>query len=96
MGLSAGRVQSVALKLVCEREDEIEAFVKEEYWNIEAELTLSNGEKIKAKLEKVDGMLRRLSCCGRRALRGRRAIRTRTSRRSMRGCRRRTRRRRRW
>lgn len=33
-GLSAGRVQSVALRLVCEREDEIEKFVPEEYWNI--------------------------------------------------------------
>ncbi len=59
-GLSAGRVQSVALKLVCEREDEIDAFVKEEYWNIEAELTLSSGEKIKAKLEKVDGAKARI------------------------------------
>jgi DNA topoisomerase-1 len=54
-GLSAGRVQSVALKLVCEREDEIEAFVKEEYWTVEAELTLASGEKIKAKLEKING-----------------------------------------
>jgi DNA topoisomerase-1 len=53
-GLSAGRVQSVALKLVCEREDEIEAFVREEYWTIEAEFTLSGGEVIKARLEKVD------------------------------------------
>ena len=34
--LSAGRVQSVALKMICEREDEIEAFVPEEYWSIEA------------------------------------------------------------
>ena len=54
-GLSAGRVQSVALKLVCEREDEIEAFVKEEYWTIEAELTLATGETVKAKLERIDG-----------------------------------------
>ena len=37
-GLSAGRVQSVALKLVCDREREIEAFVPEEYWNITARL----------------------------------------------------------
>ncbi len=59
-GLSAGRVQSVALKLVCEREDEIDAFVKEEYWNIEAELTLITGEKIKAKLEKIDGAKARI------------------------------------
>ena len=37
-GLSAGRVQSVALKLVCDREREIERFVAEEYWNITARL----------------------------------------------------------
>ncbi|MGE5815229.1 MAG: DNA topoisomerase, partial [Acidobacteriota bacterium] len=37
-GLSAGRVQSVALKLVCDREREIEAFVPEEYWNVFARL----------------------------------------------------------
>jgi DNA topoisomerase-1 len=35
-GLSAGRVQSVALKLICDREREIEAFIPEEYWNITA------------------------------------------------------------
>ncbi|MGD0231417.1 MAG: type I DNA topoisomerase [Syntrophorhabdales bacterium] len=60
-GLSAGRVQSVALKLVCEREDEIEAFVTEEYWNIEAEFTLATGETVKAKLEKIDGRKLRLT-----------------------------------
>jgi DNA topoisomerase-1 len=37
-GLSAGRVQSVALRLICEREREIEGFVPEEYWTLEAEL----------------------------------------------------------
>lgn len=37
-GLSAGRVQSVALRLICEREKEIESFVPEEYWTLEAEL----------------------------------------------------------
>jgi len=37
-GLSAGRVQSVALKLICDREDEIDAFVSKEYWTITAEL----------------------------------------------------------
>ncbi len=36
-GLSAGRVQSPALRLICEREDEIEAFVRQEYWTIEAD-----------------------------------------------------------
>ncbi len=35
-GTSAGRVQSVALRLICDREDEREAFVPEEYWTIEA------------------------------------------------------------
>jgi len=37
-GLSAGRVQSVALKIICDREDEIEAFVPQEYWTINADL----------------------------------------------------------
>src|SRR6185369_16238007 len=37
-GLSAGRVQSVALKLICDREREIEAFVPEEYWHLTARL----------------------------------------------------------
>lgn len=39
-GLSAGRVQSVALRIICDREDDINAFVPEEYWNLEAEFTL--------------------------------------------------------
>ncbi|MFH0942286.1 MAG: type I DNA topoisomerase [Chloroflexota bacterium] len=42
-GLSAGRVQSVTLKFVCDREREIERFVPEEYWNIEAELKKAAG-----------------------------------------------------
>ena len=37
-GLSAGRVQSVALKLICDREEEIETFIPEEYWTLEARL----------------------------------------------------------
>lgn len=58
-GLSAGRVQSVAVRLICDREKEIEAFIAEEYWTISAELakikssnffiaelTKFNGEKI--------------------------------------------------
>ncbi len=36
--LSAGRVQSVALRMICEREDEIDAFVPVEYWSITADL----------------------------------------------------------
>ena len=43
-GLSAGRVQSVALRLICEREEEINAFIPEEYWTIDALLTIK-GEK---------------------------------------------------
>ena len=43
-GLSAGRVQSVALRIVCDREEEISAFVPEEYWSLEASL-LPEGEK---------------------------------------------------
>ena len=43
-GLSAGRVQSVALRIICDREDEISAFVPEEYWTIEAVINVK-GEK---------------------------------------------------
>ena len=43
-GLSAGRVQSVALRIVCDREEEIDAFIPEEYWSLEANL-LPEGEK---------------------------------------------------
>src|SRR5919106_1176857 len=54
-GLSAGRVQSVALKLVCDREREIEAFVPEEYWNITARLAGPVPPEFDAKLLKRDG-----------------------------------------
>lgn len=53
--LSAGRVQSVALRLVVEREREIEAFVAEEYWTLEAELAKSTGESFRAELHRKDG-----------------------------------------
>ncbi len=43
-GLSAGRVQSVALRIICDREDEIGAFIPEEYWTLDAELSVP-GEK---------------------------------------------------
>ena len=43
-GLSAGRVQSVALRMICDRENEIDAFIPEEYWTIEASLNIK-GEK---------------------------------------------------
>lgn len=54
-GLSAGRVQSVALKLICEREKEIEAFVPEEYWKIEAQLEASSPPPFSAELFKASG-----------------------------------------
>ena len=43
-GLSAGRVQSVALRMICDREDEINAFIPEEYWNLDA-LLMQKGSK---------------------------------------------------
>ncbi len=47
-GLSAGRVQSVALRLICEREEEIARFVQREYWTIEADLATGKGESFRA------------------------------------------------
>ncbi|MBS4024749.1 MAG: type I DNA topoisomerase [Clostridia bacterium] len=53
-GLSAGRVQSVAVRLICEREEEINEFNPEEYWTLEADLTASDlGLTIIAKLAKI-------------------------------------------
>ncbi len=54
-GLSAGRVQSVALRLICEREAEIVGFVPREYWSVTAELLGKQVEPFLAKLAKVDG-----------------------------------------
>jgi DNA topoisomerase-1 len=54
-GLSAGRVQSVALKMVVDREDEIKAFVPQEYWSFAAKLAGKNPPPFIAKLSKVDG-----------------------------------------
>ncbi|MBW6441125.1 type I DNA topoisomerase [Patescibacteria group bacterium] len=55
-GLSAGRVQSVAVRLICEREEEVNKFIPEEYWSIEAILQ-KNGDttKINSRLTKVNG-----------------------------------------
>ena len=44
-GLSAGRVQSVALRMICDREAEIEAFIPEEYWNLEADFSQKGSKK---------------------------------------------------
>jgi DNA topoisomerase-1 len=52
---SAGRVQSVALRLVCDREAEIEAFKTEEYWTIEATMATKAGEEFGARLSAIDG-----------------------------------------
>lgn len=54
-GLSAGRVQSVATRLICEREEEIRAFVPVEYWSIEAMYETEKKESFKAKLTHIDG-----------------------------------------
>ncbi|MCR6663209.1 MAG: DNA topoisomerase I [Luteimonas sp.] len=53
-GLSAGRVQSPALRMIVEREEEIEAFVKQEYWTIEAECSHPS-QSFSARLVKLDG-----------------------------------------
>jgi len=53
-GLSAGRVQSPALRMIVEREEEIEAFVAREYWSIEAEVAHPS-QSFTAKLTKLDG-----------------------------------------
>ncbi len=53
-GLSAGRVQTVALRLICEREGEIRQFVPQEYWTIEADLE-KDGQQFEARLHKLDG-----------------------------------------
>ena len=73
-GLSAGRVQSVALRMICDREDEINAFIPEEYWNLEADLLAQGSKKpLTAKFygdksgkmtihnkEELDGILKKL------------------------------------
>lgn len=52
---SAGRVQSVALRLVCDREAEIEAFVAQEYWSVEAALGAQTGKSFNARLFALNG-----------------------------------------
>jgi DNA topoisomerase I len=52
---SAGRVQSVALRLVCDRESEIEAFRTDEYWTIEAQLANAGGDQFPARINAIDG-----------------------------------------
>jgi len=52
---SAGRVQSVALRLICDRELEIEKFTAQEYWSILAELATKKNETFQARLVSIDG-----------------------------------------
>jgi DNA topoisomerase I len=52
---SAGRVQSVALRLICEREIEIEAFKSQEYWTIDVDLGAPSGTEFTARLSALDG-----------------------------------------
>ncbi|PKP82339.1 MAG: type I DNA topoisomerase [Alphaproteobacteria bacterium HGW-Alphaproteobacteria-18] len=52
---SAGRVQSVALRIVCDRENEIESFRAQEYWNILAQLRAPDGTAFEARLHSLDG-----------------------------------------
>ena len=44
-GLSAGRVQSVAVRMICDREEEIRSFVSQEYWSVDAKLLAGSGKK---------------------------------------------------
>ena len=52
---SAGRVQSVALRLICERESEIENFKPQEFWTIEAMFATADGAHVPARLTHLDG-----------------------------------------
>jgi DNA topoisomerase-1 len=63
-GLSAGRVQSVALRLIMERDREIEAFVPQEYWALDAELSPADREsaRFKARLWRIAGKKPSLAC----------------------------------
>jgi DNA topoisomerase-1 len=60
-GLSAGRVQTVALRLIVEREQEINEFKPVEYWNIDAKLKTARSEEFTAKFVGVDGVAARVS-----------------------------------
>lgn len=54
-GLSAGRVQSVAVRLICEREEEIKAFVPEEYWTVSGTYKTEDGQMLTTELVKIHG-----------------------------------------
>ena len=60
-GLSAGRVQSVAVKIICDREREIRKFIPEEYWTITADLLARMPPEFKAELIKINGKKAKIS-----------------------------------
>lgn len=60
-GLSAGRVQSVALRLICEKEREIKSFISTPYWTADAEFETERGEKFKGTLWRIDGEYRKIA-----------------------------------
>lgn len=59
-GLSAGRVQTVALRLICERAAEIEQFVPEEYWSVIGQFKTVSSKEFFAKLAKIDGKQKKI------------------------------------
>lgn len=64
-GLSAGRVQSVALRMICDREDEINAFIPEEYWTLDASFKLPGERKLlTAKYYGTTSQKQNLTCAG--------------------------------
>jgi DNA topoisomerase-1 len=63
-GLSAGRVQSVAVRIICEREEEISRFVPEEYWNLVAQFEAGAPPPFDAKLIKIGGKKAKVSSAG--------------------------------
>ena len=57
-GLSAGRVQSVALRIICDREEEINSFIPEEYWSLDGEFKIKGEKKpLQAKFYGTDKKL---------------------------------------
>ena len=60
-GLSAGRVQSVAVRIICDREGEIQGFVSEEFWSLTALLEAKNPPTFEARLFKVDGKKKKIT-----------------------------------
>jgi len=55
-GLSAGRVQSVALRIICDRENEVKSFIPEEYWTLEAKLQAGKSAQFTAKYHNTEGV----------------------------------------